>query len=176
MVGVMVMTPVHLGHGGASLRVVGVVISVHIAGMYAASPVFGWLSDRAGRVPVILLGLVLFAASLALGAVADAGQHELVGVSLALLGLGWSASLVAGSTLLTESVPAAVRTSVQGVSDLTMGLSAAVAGAVAGPLLAVGGYRTLTLTAAVLLLPVIALAVGERLARESRSRAVGGAV
>jgi predicted MFS family arabinose efflux permease len=69
-----------------------------------------------------------------------------------------------------------VRTSVQGVSDLTMGLSAAVAGAVAGPLLAAGGYRTLTLTAAVLLVPVVVLAVGERLARESRSRAVGGGV
>lgn len=176
MVGVMAMTPVHLGHEGASLRVVGIVISVHIAGMYAVSPLFGWLSDRVGRVAVIVLGLGTFAVSLTLGAVADVGQHELVGVSLALLGLGWSACLVAGSTLLTESVPTAVRTSVQGVSDLTMGLSAALAGGLSGPLLAAGGYRTLTLTAAVLLVPVVVLAVGERLARESRSRPVGGAV
>jgi MFS family permease len=144
--------------------------------MYAVSPLFGWLADRVGRVAVIVLGLGTFAVSLTLGAVADVGQHELVAVSLALLGLGWSACLVAGSTLLTESVPAAVRTSVQGVSDLTMGLSAALAGALSGPLLAAGGYRTLTLTAAVLLVPVVVLAVGERLARESRSRPVGGAV
>ncbi|WP_309229820.1 MFS transporter [Blastococcus sp. TML/M2B] len=42
MVGVMVMTPVHMGHAGgaedAVLRVVGLVISVHVAGMYLFSP------------------------------------------------------------------------------------------------------------------------------------------
>ena len=41
MVAVMVMTPVHLGHGGATLQIVGLVISLHIAGMYALSPVMG---------------------------------------------------------------------------------------------------------------------------------------
>ena len=53
MVGVMSMAPVHMGHGGAGLRMVGIVISFHTAGMYALSPVFGWLSDRSGRLPVL---------------------------------------------------------------------------------------------------------------------------
>ena len=48
MVGVMSMTPVHMGHGGATLQLVGLVISLHVAGMYALSPVFGWLADRVG--------------------------------------------------------------------------------------------------------------------------------
>ncbi|MEI4272545.1 MFS transporter [Klenkia sp. LSe6-5] len=157
MVGVMVMTPVHLGHGGASLQVIGVVISVHIAGMYAASPVMGWLADRAGRVPTIALGVGLLAGSLVVGGLAPADARGWVTLSMLLLGLGWSAALVAGSTLLSESVPAGVRTSAQGTSDLVMGLAGAAAGAVAGPVLATGGYPSVAVAAAVLLVPVVIL-------------------
>ncbi len=169
MVGVMVMTPVHLGHGGASLQVVGLVISVHIAGMYAASPVMGWLADRAGRVATIGLGVGLLAASLLVGGgLAPASSAGWVTVSMLLLGLGWSASLVAGSTLLSESVPAEVRTPVQGTSDLVMGLAGASAGALSGPVLSAGGYPSVAVAAAVLLVPLtVLLARGRRGARRS---------
>ena len=162
MVAVMVMTPVHLGHGGASLTVVGVVISAHVAGMYAASPVMGWAADRFGRVPTIVGGVALLVAALVLGGLAGPTAHGLVGVALTLLGLGWSACLVAGSTLLSESVPEHVRTSVQGTSDLAMGLAAAVAGALAGPVLAAAGYPGLTAAAGLLLVPVVVLAARAR--------------
>jgi MFS family permease len=49
MVGLMAMAPLHLAHGGANLRVVGLMISMHVGAMYALSPLFGWLSDRGGR-------------------------------------------------------------------------------------------------------------------------------
>jgi MFS family permease len=159
MVGVMVMTPVHMGHGGASLQVVGIVISAHVAGMYAASPVFGWLADRTGRVPAIAVGLGLLLASLLTGAFGSAGDHTRLGVALAMLGLGWSCCLVAGSTLLSESVPETVRTSAQGSSDLVMGIAGASAGALAGPVLGLAGYPALTLGASALLVPVVILAV-----------------
>lgn len=157
MVGVMTMTPVHMVDGGATLQVVGVVISVHIAGMYGASPVFGWLADRVGRVATILLGVGLLGASLIVAGPTD-GRPVLTGIGLALLGLGWSASLVGGSTLLSESVPDEVRTAVQGTSDLVMGLAGAGAGALAGVLLAGVGFGGLAASAAVLLLPVVVLA------------------
>lgn len=159
MVGVMVMTPVHLNHHGASLTVVGVVISVHVAGMYALSPVMGWLSDQFGRVQTIVTGLAVLAVSVVLGALASPQDHLAVGVSLFLLGLGWSGTLVGGSTLLSESVPEAARTGVQGASDLIMGLAGAAAGALAGPVLATGGYPVLTLAAGALLVPVAVLAL-----------------
>lgn len=155
MVGVMVMTPVHLGHHGATLTVIGVVISLHVAGMYALSPVMGWLVDRVGRVATIGVGLGALAASVVVGALAPPQNHALVGVSLFLLGVGWSGTLVGGSTLLSESVPAGVRTAVQGTSDLTMGLAGALAGALAGPVLARGGFAVLTWCAGALLVPVV---------------------
>ena len=41
MIMVMVMTPLHMAHGGADLEIIGVVISVHVLGMFAFAPVAG---------------------------------------------------------------------------------------------------------------------------------------
>lgn len=159
MVSVMVMTPVHMHTGGAELRVVGFVISGHVAGMYALSPVVGWLADRVGRVPVVLGGqVVLLAALLVAGTAPSRGSLQL-GVGLFLLGLGWSCGLVAGSTLLAESVPDEVRPAVQGTADLVMGLCAATGGALAGVVVALLGYAALAVAAATLLVPVTLLVV-----------------
>jgi predicted MFS family arabinose efflux permease len=76
-----------------------------------------------------------------------------MGLALFVLGLGWSACLVSGSTLLTASVPGDVRTAVQGVSDLVMGVAGAAAGAASGPLLAARGYSSLCVVGAFLLVP-----------------------
>lgn len=138
MVSVMSMTPVHLDHGGASLSVIGVVISLHIAGMYVLSPVVGWLADRLGRVPVLVLGMAQLLAGAALAG--TAGEHAIpqVSIGLFLLGTGWSCGLVAGSAMLTEAVPLERRPAVQGLSDLIMNVCGAsgtvIAGAIVGAL------------------------------------------
>ncbi|MFI7605383.1 MFS transporter [Micromonospora sp. NPDC049366] len=161
MVAVMSMTPVRLGesHSDADvLRVVGVVLSLHIAGMYALSPLVGWLTDRLGRRAVILAGVALLLAACAVAG--TAGHHTpRLSVGLVLLGLGWSGTMVAGSTLLSESVPSDVRPSVQGFSDLTMGLAGAVAAAASGFVMRAAGYPVLTLLAAVATVPLVALAL-----------------
>jgi MFS family permease len=161
MVGVMVMTPVRLGesHSDADvLRVVGIVLSLHIAGMYALSPVVGWLTDRLGRRPVVLGGIGLLVASCAVAGTAGHDSARLA-VGLTLLGLGWSGTMVAGSTLLSESVPVEVRPSAQGLSDLVMGLAGASAGAVSGLVVELSGYATLTALAAIATVPLVALAL-----------------
>ncbi|MEO6881386.1 MAG: MFS transporter [Mycobacteriaceae bacterium] len=162
MVSVMTMTPVQMKGHGATLTLVGLTISLHIAGMYGLSPVFGWLSDRLGRVRVLLggQGLLLLAALVA----GTAGTSSVqLGVGLVLLGLGWSAGLIAGSTLLAESVPAEVRPAVQGTSDLLMNLVGAFGAAISGVLMAVIGFGGLTAVAAAVVLPVLVLAARARL-------------
>lgn len=154
MVSVMVLSPIHLGHGGATLTVIGVVISMHIAGMFALSPLVGWLADRLGRRRTVLIGAVVLAVALVTAGTAPADRPAQVGIGLFLLGLGWSFGLIAGSTLVTESVPTAIRPQAQGASDLTMGLCAALAGALAGPILDLGGYAGLNLVAGVLVVPL----------------------
>lgn len=140
MVALMSMTPVHLHDHGASLAVVGMTISLHIAGMFGLSPLFGWLSDRLGRIPVLLTGQAMLLASLVLAWLAP---HTMVTPSLILLGLGWSASIVSGSALVGDSVSVADRGPLQGVSDLLMNLTGASCGALAGPILTAVGYSGL---------------------------------
>ena len=81
--------------------------------MYAFSPVVGIAADRFGRPPVIAVGMVVLLLATAIAGTAGASAVQ-VTVGLFLLGVGWSLCLVAASTLLTESVPAADRTRVQG--------------------------------------------------------------
>ena len=150
MVSVMVMTPLHMDHGGAELRLIGLVISVHVFGMYAFSPVMGWLVDRVGgRVVVVGGGATLVVASLVSSRAPEGWSDGLV-AGLFLLGLGWSATLVAGSTLLTAAVAQHERPGVQGASDLIMGLSAGLGGGLSGVVVGVWGYPMLSLIAAAL--------------------------
>jgi len=134
------------------------VLSLHIAGMYALSPVMGVLTDRLGRRPVVLIGIALLVAACA---VAGSAGHQTVRLSigLALLGLGWSATMVSGSTLLTEAVDVVVRPAAQGLNDIAMGVAGALAGAMSGLIVALGGYSTLALLAALAVLPLLALAL-----------------
>jgi MFS family permease len=160
MIGVMAMTPVHIkgaGHDAAhTLGIVGLVLSFHVAGMFAFSPVFGWLTDRLGRRPIIFAGIALLLAACALAGSAGHDPARLAG-GLMTLGLGWSATMVAGSTLLSDSIPVELRASAQGLSDLLMGLAGALAGAVSGVIVDGWGYPTLTLLAALATAPLIVL-------------------
>lgn len=156
MVSVMVMTPVHMAHVDVSLTIIGLVISVHVLGMYAFSPLVGSLSDRLGRVRVIQIGLIILLLSTIVSAKAQADDAYTLGVGLFLLGLGWSCTLIAGSAYLSESVDQKFRASSQGASDLVMNLSGAGGGAIAGVIIGTLSYGWLCLAAA---LPVLALGV-----------------
>ena len=156
MVSVMVMTPVHMAHVDVTLKVIGFVISVHILGMYAFSPIVGSLSDRFGRKSVIQLGVLILLLSTIIAGAADANDSFSLGFGLFLLGLGWSCTLIGGSTLLSESVETELRPSSQGASDLLMNLMGAGGGAIAGVVIGTLGYGWLCLFAAV---PVAALGV-----------------
>ncbi|MFE5794885.1 MFS transporter [Streptomyces sp. NPDC056503] len=158
MVSIMSMTPVALTHHGAGIELIGLVISVHIAGMYAFSPVMGWLSDRLGRLAVIGLAVGLLGLAALLAGTAGA-SHPRTAAGLFVLGLGWSAGLVSGSALLTDSVPQAARAAVQGLSDTVMNAAAGIGGLVAGVIVSRTGYGPLNALAACLLLPMAALAL-----------------
>ncbi|HJR50785.1 MAG TPA: MFS transporter, partial [Gemmatimonadales bacterium] len=76
-------------------------------------------------------------------------------IGMMLLGLGWSGTMVAGSIMLSESVPLELRAAAQGLSDLIMGLAGALAGAISGLILEGWGYPRLTLLAALATAPLL---------------------
>ncbi len=152
MVGIMSMTPVHLKQTGHGLEVIGLVISLHILGMYALSPVFGTLADRWGPMRTALLGLVMLGASAALAFLAPLNL-PLVIVALTLLGLGWSAAVISASVLLASVDSGEVRVPLQGASDALMNYGAATAAVLAGVVLAALGFGGLALLSGLLIVP-----------------------
>lgn len=161
MVAVMALTPVHMKDHGSSLNVIGLTISLHIAGMFALSPLMGVLSDRWGADRTILLGQATLL--LAVFVAGTSGHSEVqITVGLTLLGIGWSASVIAGAAMLTRMLAVADRPVVQGFSDLSMNLAGALGGLLAGIVVALSGFGTLNAAAAVLTVPVIALVLSGR--------------
>ncbi len=156
MVGLMSMTSVHLADHQHGLPTIGAVISLHILGMYAFSPVFGWLADRFGAMTLSLGALVTLAVSLGLGWVAGWNADLPVTIAaLFLLGIGWSAALIASSALLSNIDSGEVRVPLQGATDAVMSYSGAAAAIAGGPVLAAIGYSGLSLASGVLLIPAV---------------------
>ena len=156
MVAVMVMTPVHMKHVDVTLQIIGLVISIHVLGMYAFSPLVGYFTDRLGRVSVIQIGAVLLLISTVVSGTAAADNAIQLGIGLFFLGLGWSCTLIAGSALLSSSVDDEMRPSSQGTSDLVMNLMGAAGGALAGVIIGFLNYGWLCFFASI---PLVILGV-----------------
>lgn len=166
MVTVMTLTPVHLQHGGHGLELIGLTISGHTLGMFAFSPLVGWIADRWGTGRTTTAGFGIILAALLCGML-GADSVPTVMVGLFLLGLGWSFVMIAGSAMLNSAVPEQVRAPAQGMLDSATYLGAAVGAGSAGVILAVLGFAGLNAVSMLLLVPVAVLALA---ARGSRAR------
>ncbi|AKU18636.1 MFS transporter [Luteipulveratus mongoliensis] len=172
MVGVMTMAPVHMHHHGASLTAMGLAVSMHIAGMFAPSPVTGWLTDRFGPAVVAAGGGIVLVTA---GLVAAYGNGSTVVLTLALLllGVGWNIGLVSGSVLLTEGVPEQHRAGRESWGEVAMGVAAVIGSAGAGLIVAASDYTALAVIGAAfaaVVLPAAWLA-GQRGALEDATSA-----
>ncbi|MEF3402734.1 MFS transporter [Agromyces sp. CCNWLW203] len=162
MIGVMVMTPVHMTAHGLSLSLVGVVLSIHIIGMYGASPLVGWLADVIGPPRVIAIGAGILTVAALIGILAPADDMLLVPLALGLLGLGWSCGLIGGSTLLTTSVEPSLRVPLQGATDAAMNFAAASSAALSGVVLGAAGFAGVNVVALLVLVPLVIAGVRAR--------------
>jgi MFS family permease len=143
MVLIMTMTPLQLTAHNHGLGTVGLVISGHVAGMFALAPLSGWISQRVGSLPTIFLGTGVLAIASLLAALAPPESDSLLFVALFLLGFGWNLGFVAGSALLSAGVDLSDRARVQGVADAVIWTTSAVASLGSGVVVAAAGYTTL---------------------------------
>lgn len=143
MVGLMTVAPLHMDDGSQSALNVGVMMSTHIAGMFAFSPIMGRLVDRFGGEVMVMLGAIVLAVGAANSAITN--DHDPLGhiSGLFWIGIGWSACVVAGSALLTASFPVEQRVSVQATADVLMTALGASAGVLAGIAYDAWGFNNL---------------------------------
>ncbi|WP_307814435.1 MFS transporter [Glycomyces sp. YM15] len=165
MVGVMAMTAVHIKHGMAdpteALSVVGVILGLHIGGMYAFAPIIGRLVDKYGARPILMAGTVTLVAACTVSGSSPGSDHVRLSIGLVLLGVGWSAMTVGSAALVTGAITPAERPSTQGFSDLVMGLAAMAAGLASGPIVEYASYGILCVSCAVVALLVFPFLMGK---------------
>ncbi|WOI61327.1 MFS transporter [Streptomyces fradiae] len=165
MVAIMTMTPVHMHDHGHGTAASGLVIAVHIGAMYLPSPLTGWLVDRLGRLKVAAASGLTLLASGTLAALAPGDSVPLLALALALLGVGWNFGLVAGTAIITDTVPLATRARTQGLVDVAVAVAGATGGMASGIVVAATGYPALALAGGVIslaLLPVVAATARRR--------------
>jgi MFS family permease len=155
MIGTTSTSPLYLHDHGHDVGTIGLAVSLHLGGMYVASPLSGWLSDRFGRLPMIGAGGVMLLAALALAGLAPGRASGVVIAGLFLNGVGWNLAFVSASALLTDALSPQERASIQGLADLVMGLMGAVGSTLGGMVLGAWGFCMLNaLGAALLILPL----------------------
>lgn len=152
MIGTTSTSPVYLRDQGHAVGTIGVAVSLHLAGMYATSPLTGWLCDRFGRLPIIATGALLLIGAVVFAALAPGGNSVLVSLALFLNGVGWNFAFVAGSALLTDALSPAERPSMQGFADLASGLMGALGSTLGGIVLGAWGFGVLNAAGAALVL------------------------
>ena len=156
MVLIMTMTPLHLTEHGHGLDIVGIVISGHVAGMFALAPVSGWIIAAARHAAD---DLPRDGASSWRPRCSPASRRpratQILFVALFLLGWGWNLGFVAGSAMLSSEVELAERARVQGVADAVIWTTSALASLGSGAVVAAAGFSTLGfLGVAIVLAPV----------------------
>lgn len=173
MVSIMTMTPIHMRDHGHGLGATGLVIGVHIAGMYLPSPITGLLVDRIGRIPlVIAAGFTLPMAGI-IAAFAPTESVATLALALGLLGVGWNFGLVAGTAMITDAAPLETRAATQGTVDVGVALSGAGGGIMSGVMVATTSYTALSLVGGGLALALIPVVVVATVSRQAQR---GGAV
>jgi MFS family permease len=170
MVAIMTMTPLHIHQHGRGLGVVGVVLSAHVLGMFALSPVTGWMTDRFGSSRTIVLGLAVLVGAALLTIVVPDVDGAALPISMFLLGYGWNLTHVGGSALLTHGLTSAEQTRLQGVVDSSVWAVSAVATLGSGAVFAIGGLPLLGVVGGGLVIyPAAVLAVRRKQLHAARS-------
>jgi MFS family permease len=130
--------------------------------MYVTSPLSGWLSDRFGRLPMIVLGALVLIGAVVVAGLAPGSWRAVVILALFVNGVGWNLAFVAGSALLTDALSPSERASIQGFADLVLGLMGAIGSTAGGMILGVWGFAILNAVGAALVLGPLAVTLLRR--------------
>jgi MFS family permease len=143
MVMLMGLASLYLHDLGYSQTLVSIAVTIHVLGMYGFSTAFGRLADRAGRPQTIMIGQIV--AGLGALLIPMTTNHFIVDLGMLMIGLGWSATTVASTALVSDIVPPSLRGKYFGLNDLFLGISAVSMPVVGGLVVASLGFSYLGL-------------------------------
>lgn len=165
----MTSTPLAMGFCGHPYAAAASVIAVHVIAMFGPSFFTGSLIQRFGVLRVMLTGVVLMFAAVAIALSGQQVAH--FGLALALIGVGWNFMFVGGTTLLTETYRPAEKAKAQGANEVIVFCTVAVTSFSSGMLVNAAGWNTLNLVAVPALVVAGAAALWLAVWRRTAARA-----
>jgi MFS family permease len=150
----MTATPLAMGFCGHPYSAAATVIASHVIAMFAPSFFTGSLIKRFGVLRVMLAGVAMLFACVAVALSGQLITH--FWTALVLLGLGWNFTYIGGTTLLTQAYRPSERAKVQGTNEMLIFTAQAISAFSSGVLVNAAGWNTLNYVA----LPLIAIAGG----------------
>ncbi len=144
MVLVMTATPLAMVAENHSFRTAASVIQWHVLGMFVPSLFTGYLIAQFGVLAIILTGILLTGACIAINLSGTMAPHFFG--ALLLLGIGWNFLFIGSTTLLTEAYMPPERAKTQATHDFLMFSFVALMTFLSGRLLNTWGWATVNLT------------------------------
>ena len=164
----MTATPLAMGACGHPYSAAATVISWHVIGMFAPSFITGDLIRRFGVLNVMMAGVVLNAACVAIAlAGVDVANFW---AALVLLGIGWNFLYIGGTALLTETYRPEERAKAQGANDFLIFVVMATSSFASGMVLEARGWDALNYIA-IPLVAVIGISIAWMMSRRRRAAA-----
>jgi MFS family permease len=151
MVLLMTATPLAMVAVQHPFHAAATVIQWHILGMFAPSFFTGFLIARFGVLTIILTGIGLNLACIAINSWGNSIGHFIL--ALTLLGIGWNFIFIGSTTLLTQTYTASEKAKTQAIHDFIMFSCVAIATFLSGQLLSRFGWATVNYAA----LPILGL-------------------
>jgi MFS family permease len=169
----MTATPLAMSFCSHPFSAAAFVIEWHVVGMYAPGFFTGTLIKRFGALRIIVLGIVLMGACVAV-ALSGIALWQFW-TALVLLGVGWNFMYTAGTTLLIEVYRPSEKAKTQGLNDVIVFTVMSISSFSSGALISAAGWEWMNLGALPFLAAVAVAVLWLMSHRRQHGRVTGSA-
>ena len=126
-----------------SLEMTGIVLQFHLVAMFLPSLITGHLIKKYGHSNIIYIGVLFYVITIILSLFEQTFSNYMV--ALIFLGLGWNFLFISGTSLVVLTYDEEEKFKVQGINDLIVFSTMALASLSAGILLSLTSWKVMNL-------------------------------
>ena len=151
----MGLTSVYLTLHAVHIELVSLALAIHTIGMFGLSIPFGKITDHYGRKKVLLISLGFST----MGSILTPATTEFLIITLGIfiIGLGWSAAIVASTSVIADVLSPRQRGKGIGINDVAIGATAVSFPILGGMIFETSGFLALGFLSLIAIVPALIL-------------------